>query len=153
MEDSRGSYICGPAPVPMAVMWIFSCLRGSYVYMFLFLWELRGPVPDGSYVDLLLFPWKLRGTAAIPVGAMLTCSCSWRELRGSLPGECKIEAAQQESSVRSHLPKCPDKPGRHLEGCVLYIPAPMCRDKPCHTWRAVCLLFLHLCARTSPLTT
>ena len=30
------------------------------------------------------------------------------------------------------------------------MPAPMCPDKPFHTWRATCLLFLHLGARTSP---
>ena len=30
------------------------------------------------------------------------------------------------------------------------MPAPMCPDKPFHTWMATCLLFLHLGARTSP---
>ena len=128
-------------------------MGATYVDRLLFLWELRGSVPDGSYVDLLLFPWKLRGTAAIPVGAMLTCSCSWRELRGSLPGECEIEAAQQESSVRSHLPKCPDKPGQHVEGYVprslfTYVP-----DKPGqHVEGYVPRSHLPTC-RTSPVNT
>ena len=36
--------------------------------------------------------------------------------------------------------------------CVPFIPASTCPDKPSHTWRAMCVLFVHLRARTSSVT-
>ena len=49
--------------------------------LFLFPWELRGPVLDGSYIDLFLFLWELRGPVPVLMESTWTCSCSRGELR------------------------------------------------------------------------
>ena len=131
--------------------WTCSCSRGSYVALFLFPWELCGPVPIpvgatppcsyslGSYVDLFLFLEESCADVSLFLeGPVWICSC-----------QCEGEAAQPRDPYRSssihsqYAGQAKYIECRRGNKCLEFIAYVL--DKPSRMWKSrQCLVFINL---------